>query len=96
MGVLRDRMEVDLRLRGLSPITQRMYLGCAQRFVAYHRRSPTALGESEIRAFRDHLVRERRVSRSTASLNPGLPPLRAPPARPRLERPARSAQQTAY
>jgi site-specific recombinase XerD len=58
-------MAVDLRLRGLSPVTQRMYLGCAERFVAYHRRSPTALGEAEIRAFLDHLVREKRVSRST-------------------------------
>jgi site-specific recombinase XerD len=58
-------MAVDLRLRGLSPVTQRMYLGCAERFVAYHRRSPTALGEAEIRAFLDYLVREKRVSRST-------------------------------
>jgi hypothetical protein len=65
MGVLRDRMAVDLRLKGLSPITQRMYLQCAERFVAYHRRSPAALGESEIRAFLDHLVRERRVGHST-------------------------------
>ncbi len=65
MGVLRDRMTVDLRLRGLSPVTQRRYLGCVERFVAYHRRSPTALGEAEIRSFLDHLVRERRISRST-------------------------------
>jgi len=65
MGVLRDRMAVDLRLRGLSPVTQRMYLRCAERFVAYHRRSPTALGEAEIRSFLDHLVRATRVSRST-------------------------------
>ena len=57
MGKLRDRMAVDLRLRGLSPVTQRRYLGCAERFVAHHRRSPTTLGEDEIRAFLDHLVR---------------------------------------
>ena len=60
MGALRERMAVDLRLRGLSPVTQRMYLGCVERFVAHHRRSPTALGEAEIRAFLDHLVREQR------------------------------------
>jgi site-specific recombinase XerD len=42
-----------------------MYLGCVARFVAFHRRSPTALGEAEIRSFLDHLVRERRMSRST-------------------------------
>ena len=65
MGVLRERMAVDLRLRGLSPVTQRMYLRCAERFVAYYQRSPKALGESEIRAFLDHLVQEKRVSRST-------------------------------
>jgi integrase/recombinase XerD len=65
MGELRDRMAVDLRLRGMSPVTQRMYLGCAERFVAFHRRSPKALGEAEIRAFLDHLVREKKVSRST-------------------------------
>ena len=38
MGVLRDRMAVDLGLRGLSPVTQRIYLRCAERFAAYHRR----------------------------------------------------------
>jgi site-specific recombinase XerD len=65
MGALRDQMAVDLRLRGLSPVTQRMYLRCAARFVAYHHRAPTVLGEAEIRAFLDHLVRERRVSGST-------------------------------
>src|SRR5438874_1558311 len=65
MGALRERMAVDLRLRGLSPVTQRMYLRCAERFVAYYQRSPKALGESEIRAFLDYLVQEKRVSRST-------------------------------
>jgi site-specific recombinase XerD len=65
MGKVRDQMAVDLRLRGLSPVTQRMYLGCAARFVAYHHRSPTTLGPTDVRAFLDHLVRERRVSSST-------------------------------
>ena len=65
MGELRDRMAVDLRLRGMSPVTQRMYLGCAERFVAFHRRSPKELGAAEIRGFLDHLVRDRKVSRAT-------------------------------
>jgi site-specific recombinase XerD len=58
-------MAIDLRLRGLSPATQRMYLGCLERFVAHHRRSPQALGEAEIRSFLDHLVRKKQVTRST-------------------------------
>jgi hypothetical protein len=56
-------MAVDLRPRGLSPITQRMYLECAQRFAAYHRQSPTALGMLEVRTFLDHFVRKRGESR---------------------------------
>jgi site-specific recombinase XerD len=58
-------MAIDLRLRGLSPVTQRMYLGCAARFVAYHHQSPTTLGATDVRAFLDHLVRVRRASPST-------------------------------
>jgi hypothetical protein len=61
MGVLRDRMATELRLRGMSPVTQRMYLACVRRFAAYHHRSPEALGEPEVRAFLDHLLRDRRM-----------------------------------
>ena len=35
MGALRDRMEADLRLRGLSENTRRLYLRCARDFAAY-------------------------------------------------------------
>ena len=65
MGLLHDRMATDLRLRAMSPITQRMYLRCARCLAAYHHRSPAALGETEVRAFLDHLVRDRRLSRGT-------------------------------
>jgi integrase/recombinase XerD len=65
MGELRDRMATDLRLRGLSAITQRMYLSCVRRLAAYCRRSPAELGEAEVRAFLDHLVHDRQLSRST-------------------------------
>jgi hypothetical protein len=34
MGQLRDRMEGDLRLRGLSEVTRIEYLRCAAHFVA--------------------------------------------------------------
>jgi site-specific recombinase XerD len=58
-------MATDLRLRGMSPVTQRMYLACVRRFAAYHDRSPAALGETAVRAFLDHLVRDRRMSPAT-------------------------------
>src|SRR5438094_9648559 len=63
MGALRERMAVDLRLRGLSPVTQRLYLRCAERFVAYHRRSPTALKRRSARFSTTSSAQ--RVSRST-------------------------------
>ena len=53
-GVCPDRN--GERLPGGTPVSS---------FVVYHHRSPTVLGESAIRAFLDHLVREQRVSRST-------------------------------
>jgi site-specific recombinase XerD len=58
-------MATELRLRGMSPITQRMYLGCVERFAAYHHRSPAAVGEPEVRAFLDHLLRDRGMRPTT-------------------------------
>ncbi len=44
MGQLRDRMDADLRLRGLSKNTRRLYLRCARDFAAYCGRSPAVVG----------------------------------------------------
>jgi len=65
MGVLRDRMADDLRLRGLAPITQTSYLRYAQRFVDHYGRSPLKLGEREIRDFLLYMVRDQGVAPST-------------------------------
>src|SRR5207247_3541773 len=62
MGELRDRMEADLRLRGLSENTRRLYLRCARDFAAYCGRSPAVVGTEEVRAFLRHLVDTRRAS----------------------------------
>ena len=51
MGQLRDRMDADLRLRGLSENTRRLYLRCARDFAAYCGRSPAAVGTEQVRAF---------------------------------------------
>ncbi len=63
MGMLRDRMEADLKLKGFSPNTQRCYLNCAARFAAHYGRSPVLMGEREIRQFLLHLVKEGHASR---------------------------------
>jgi len=65
MGQLRDQMDGDLRLKGLRPVTRYHYLRCARRFAAHYGKSPTALGEAEVRAFLVHLVRERKAKPAT-------------------------------
>ena len=48
MGVLRDRMEHDLVVRGLSVHTQRVYLYVVTDLARYHRRSPAALSDRDV------------------------------------------------
>lgn len=66
MGMLRERMAEDLKLRGLAPITVASYLRYAQRFAEHYApRSPLRLGEREVRKFLLHMVEEKGVSPST-------------------------------
>jgi hypothetical protein len=65
MGKIRDKMDEDLKLRGLADGTREAYLRYAQAFVAHYRRPPTEMGREEIRGFLLHLVDERKLSAST-------------------------------
>jgi site-specific recombinase XerD len=65
MGLLRERMAEDLKLRGFAPITQTSYLRYAQRFADHYGRSPLRLGERDVRDFLLHLVKKERVAPST-------------------------------
>lgn len=56
MGQLRDRMEQDLKLRGLSPATSRNYLLYCRKFAAFFRRSPEELGTVQVRTFLLHQI----------------------------------------
>jgi integrase/recombinase XerD len=56
MGQLRDRMEQDLKLRGLSPATIRNYLLYCRKLAAFFMRSPEELNEVEVRAFLLHQI----------------------------------------
>lgn len=65
MGQFHDRMQEELRLAGSRPSTLDAYLGCARRFVAFHRRPPDRLGADDVRTFLLHLVNVRKVSPAT-------------------------------
>jgi len=65
MGKLRDKMEGDIKLRGLSVNTRKTYLICAAAFVKHYGKPPTAMGRGEVRDFLLHLIEKRKVKPST-------------------------------
>ena len=66
MSRLRRRFEEELRLRGYSEVTLRIYVRAVRKFVEFHGRSPQHLGAEEIRAYLLHLITEGQCSRSAA------------------------------
>ena len=66
MGELRDRMERDLTLRGVSPGTRRIYLYQARRFAAHYGRSPEVLGTDEIKGYLMYLLQIEQASGGVA------------------------------
>ncbi len=65
MGIIRDRMAIDLRLAGYSACTRRNYMMHARRFVAHYQRPAAELGAEHIREFLFHLVENHDVSDGT-------------------------------
>jgi integrase/recombinase XerD len=65
MGELRDRMEHDLVVRGLSPRTQEAYLGAVRCLARYYRRRPDELSEQEVQRYVRYLIEQRKLSPSS-------------------------------
>lgn len=68
MSELRNRMIRDMTVRGFAPRTQESYLRAVIRLARYYRRSPADLTNDEVQAYLAHLLGERKLSWSTASL----------------------------
>ena len=62
---LREQMQRDLQLRGLSVRTQEAYLTQVRDFARYFKKSPDQLGESEIKEYLHYLLREKKASDAT-------------------------------
>jgi site-specific recombinase XerD len=58
----------DMRIRNLSPQTQRAYVEQVSRFALHFGQSPERLGQDEIRAWQIYLVEERRLAASSISV----------------------------
>lgn len=70
---LRQRMIDDMKMRNLSPNTQKIFVSAVVRFSAFHGRSPDKLGFEDVRAYYLHLV-SRRLKPTT--INPIMGALR--------------------
>lgn len=68
MGELRERMENDLIIRGLSPNTQRSYLTAVKGLAKYYRRRPDELSTVEVQRYLRHLIEERRLAPASVRL----------------------------
>jgi integrase/recombinase XerD len=55
MNPLRRRMVEDMKIRNLSPVTQRCYVHAVAKFARYFNRPPDQLGLAEVRAYQIHL-----------------------------------------
>jgi hypothetical protein len=64
MGKLRDQMEMDMRLKGMSPKTISCYLGCMKSIAVHFRKSPADLSDDEIRGYLHHLIQVRKASQA--------------------------------
>jgi site-specific recombinase XerD len=55
----------DMKLHGLAPSTQRIYLNAAERIAKYFNRSPDQLSEQDLRDYFTHLVEHRKIASAT-------------------------------
>ena len=56
MGILRDRMIEEMKLRSLSPATQQSYVYAVSRLAKYHHQAPDQLSKEDIRAFQARTI----------------------------------------
>ena len=59
MGKIREEMEQQMEIRGLSPRTRESYLANVEQFVRHFMKSPDELSLDDIHSYQQHLVRDR-------------------------------------
>jgi integrase/recombinase XerD len=67
MSKLREKMKMDLELKGYASNTQTAYLKSVEKFALYHGRSPDLLGTDEIKQYLHYLITTMKVSHSYIS-----------------------------
>jgi len=62
MGELRERMQHDLVVRGLSPRTQEAYLAAVKGLAQHYRQRPDTLGAQQVEDYVRHLIERRHLA----------------------------------
>lgn len=69
MAKLKNKMEGDLKLRGLSESTRAAYLRCAAAYVRYYMKPPAQMGRTEVRDYLLAMLEERKWKPSTYNVH---------------------------
>jgi len=65
MGELRERMQQDLILHGMSPRTQQSYLAAVRGLAKYYHQQPDTLSETQVQSYVRYLIEQRRLAPSS-------------------------------
>ena len=69
MGKLKQKMDEDLKLRGVCENTRSTYLRCAELFVRHYRKPPSQLGKTEIRDYLLQMLEDRKWKPGTYNVH---------------------------
>ena len=73
MSELRQKMKMDMELKGYSPRTIKNYTRIVSNFAKHYNKSPELLKEKEIREYLHYCIMERKLSEGTVNyINAGL------------------------
>lgn len=67
MSELREKMKMDMELKGYSPRTIKNYIGHVSNFAKFYNKSPELLREKEIREYLHYCIMEKKLSEGTVN-----------------------------
>lgn len=67
MSELRNKMTMDLEIRGYSETTKKYYISHVMRFAQHFKKSPDLLGENEIYEYLHYCITEKNLSEGTVN-----------------------------
>lgn len=68
MGALREQMDKDMVLRGMSPRTRESYLYAVKGLAKHYHQSPDTLNEQDIQNYLLYLIEERKLAWSSCNI----------------------------